>query len=472
MHCPIRFLLAMVLTGGPLFARTWTDAQGRTIEAEFIKSSGSIITIRRADGRIFELPSAGLSPADRDYIVGLTPPVSGQSSTTAKVSFSDINTLFGVDLLANDNLWDDIPSDVAKRLNLPLEGKTPHFESYRAYPADKPIAVLGTRAYMIALQSTEGKITAVTFMFANRGDYPVFLGRDPRSFPSAKELKDFDRTLKIDFETLSTALTTRLGLPKSEMAVSSLDPRRHFLRWEYGAQAFVVSHDAEQMVSLKIVPTDRSGTHFLSEEQVRRMLKERLTKRPNGDIIIDQIPMVDQGPKGYCVPATFERYLRYVGVPADMYELAAVGGTEFGGGSSFEAMAASLDRYVRQQGRHLEKAAFPFSIDGVARYLNEGRPIIWGHFSTHAFNDLSNALTEARQTTTDWAQWKKSAAKTDVSKLRPDSTSGHACLIIGYNRATNEIAFTDSWGPHYAERWVPIAAAQKISQDEFWVISR
>ena len=325
---------------------------------------------------------------------------------------------------------------------------------------------------MIALQSTEGKITAVSFMFANRGDDPVFLGRDPREFPSTKQLKDIDRTLKVDFESLSAALTTRLGPPKSGMAVGSLDPRRRFLRWEYGAQAFVLSHDAEQMVSLKIVPTDRSGVRFLSEEQVRRMLKERITKRPNGDIIIDQMPMVNQGPKGYCIPATFERYLRYVGVPADMYELAAVGGTAFGGGGSFDAMVAGLDRYVLQQGRHLEKADFQFSIDGVARYLNEGRPIIWGLFSTPAFNNLANALTEARQTTTDWAQWKKTAAKADVSKLGPDNTSGHACLIIGYNRATNEIAFTDSWGPRFAERWVPLAAAQKISQDAFWVISR
>ena len=260
---------------------------------------------------------------------------------------------------------------------------------------------------MIALQSAEGKITAITFMFANRGDYPVFLGRDPRSFPSEKELKDFDGTLKADFQTLSAALTARIGPPKSEMAVGGLDPSRRFLRWEYGAQTFLVSHAAEQMVSLKIVPTGHVGAHFLSEEQVRRMLKERIAKRPNGDVILDQIPMVNQGPKGYCIPATFERYLRYVGVPADMYELAAAGGTECGGGSSFEAMSAGLDCYVRQQGRHLDKATFKFSIDGVARYLDEGRPIIWGLFSTPAFNNLSSALTEARQTTTDWTKWKK-----------------------------------------------------------------
>ena len=37
--------------------------------------------------------------------------------------------------------------------------------------------------------------------------------------------------------------------------------------------------------------------------------------------------MVNQGPKGYCVPATFERVLRTMGIESDMYLLAMLGGT-------------------------------------------------------------------------------------------------------------------------------------------------
>jgi len=461
-----RLLSVSLLLTVSLCARTWTDTQGRTIDAEFVKSSATTVTIRRADGHVFDLPLASLSPADRDYAGSQTTPPAAQ----AKVSFKDINTLLGLNLLADDNLWDDVPADIAARLGLPPEGKTPHFESYRGYPK-KPIPVLGTPAYMLSLQSNEGRVTAVTIMFANRGDYPAFRSNDPLHFPSKEELKEFDKALKTDFETLSAALTAKLGDPQSKMAVGGLEPHRRSLRWEWGEQTFVVSHDDEQMVSLKIIPTDRSNARLLSDEQVRLMLKSRITKRPNGDVILDQIPMVNQGPKGYCVPATFERYLRYVGIPADMYELAAGGGTDFGGGTSFSTMAEGLDRYVRRQGRHLDKAALKFSINGVARYLDEGRPIIWGLYSTRAFNELSSTLTDTRQNITDWAKWKKTVASTDVSTLGPERSSGHACLIIGYNRATGEIAFTDSWGPRFAERWVPLAAAQKISQDEFWVIS-
>ena len=45
----------------------------------------------------------------------------------------------------------------------------------------------------------------------------------------------------------------------------------------------------------------------------------------NGDVLIKNIPMVNQGPRLLC-STTWERYLRYFDMPADMYLLALVGG--------------------------------------------------------------------------------------------------------------------------------------------------
>ncbi|MBC8010736.1 MAG: hypothetical protein H7067_11650, partial [Burkholderiales bacterium] len=43
-------------------------------------------------------------------------------------------------------------------------------------------------------------------------------------------------------------------------------------------------------------------------------------------------------------------------------------------------------------------------------------------------------------------------------------------LLIGYNRATGEVAFSDSWGPEFAERWLPAAAARQVSHGQAWVL--
>jgi hypothetical protein len=447
-------------------ARTWTDTKGRTIEGDYLSATSAEVTLRRSDGRTFTLALTLLSPADREFVAQQV----AVTSAAPALDFNELNTLIGLPLLVDATLWDDEPAAVALRLNLPLEGKTQLFEGYRGY-AREPFSMLGAEAHMISLQAAGGRLTTLHIQFTNRGDYPAFTKRDTVFAPSKAELKTFEQALEHDFATLTTALTGKLGEPKREITAGGLEPGRRSLRWEWGGHALVVNHEAEQMVALKIVPAGQSAIARLGDDQVRRLFKERINRRPGGDVVLDQIPMVNQGPKGYCVPATFERYLRYAGIPADMYELAANGGTDFGGGSSFEGMARSLDRFVRRHGRRLEKISVKLSVAGIARYIDEGRPVIWGLYSTEAFNALANTNTERRKASTELFQLKRSLTPAELDALQPESQTGHACLIIGYNRATNEIAVSDSWGPSFQERWVPVAAAQKVSQDEYWVLA-
>lgn len=444
-------------------ARTWTDTQGRTIEADYLASTATEVTLRRSDGRTFTIPLSTLSTDDREF-------VAQQSAPPPARDFQELNKLLGIPLLADESLWDDTPSEAARRLGLPEEGRSDLFEGYRAYPRT-PVMILGARAHMLSLQAADGRITALTIQFANRGDHPGFLQRESLLPPSRSEIQAFEQALKTDFDTLTAALTAGLGEPRREIAIGGLDAGRRSLRWEWETHALLASHDAGQMVSLKIVPADRAARARLSDEQIRRLFRERISRRPGGDVILDQIPMVNQGPKGYCVPATFERYLRYAGIPADMYELAAAGGTGFGGGTSFQSMSAGLDRFVRRQGRRLEQVSPKLTAAGVARFIDEGRPLIWGLYSTEAYNLLAEANTAARRQAAGQEGWKPDITPAALASLRPVPGSAHACLIIGYNRATNEIAVSDSWGPLFAERWVPASVAQKISQDEYWVLA-
>ena len=46
-----------------------------------------------------------------------------------------------------------------------------------------------------------------------------------------------------------------------------------------------------------------------------------------GDVFVDNVPMVDQGQKGYCAAASAERVLRYYGVEIDEHQVAEAAGT-------------------------------------------------------------------------------------------------------------------------------------------------
>ncbi|MBC8041182.1 MAG: hypothetical protein H7Y06_11615 [Opitutaceae bacterium] len=73
------------------------------------------------------------------------------------------------------------------------------------------------------------------------------------------------------------------------------------------------------------------------------------------------------------------------------------------------------------------------------------RPIIWGLYSTSTYNGFTNANTAAHRSASETTPWKPVLTPAELAAVRPDPETAHACLIVGYNRSSNEIAVSDSW---------------------------
>lgn len=474
------FAAATMLAGGvsELAARNWTDRDGRTVEAELVSADETTVVIRRADGREFTLSRDRLSEADLAYVDAQLKMREVNERTTpardllgAPAWAAALNRALGLRLLADDMLWDDPPVEVAARLRLRPESITPGAESWRAY-LKTPLVVFDAPAYMLALRSEEGKVAGFSIMFTNRGDSPAFADRTRPTPVSKAEAQAFQAELKRDFDRLHAGLAA--ALPKAEKEATPAQRRAYpgeLAVFTAGEHEIVLQALPLQMLTLRVQPTERSAPPRLSDEQARQRMKARVTRRDNGDVVIDRIPMVNQGPKGYCVPATFERLLRYAGIPADMYELAALGGTHFGGGTNVTDLVEALDRTVKQAGRKLEdvKVQTP-TANALARYIDEGRPLLWSMASTPEFNEFANDYSNARPgAAADLKAW-AAERKKPAAGISRDRTAAHLCLIIGYNKATGELAFSDSWGPQFAERWLPAAAVEQASFGQLWVL--
>lgn len=86
--CPIARiapLLWILLFPGVLPAgemRTWTDIQGRKVEAELIRASDTNLVMRLANGKEVDFPVARLSPSDQEYLKARQPSSKGETPTT------------------------------------------------------------------------------------------------------------------------------------------------------------------------------------------------------------------------------------------------------------------------------------------------------------------------------------------------------------------------------------------------------
>jgi len=437
-----------------------SNREGTAIEVQILKIEESRIQIRMTSGQETWLERAQLSDQSQALIAG--------EQAREQDAHKELNALVGVELFSDANLWDDPSNAVAERLSWPKESKTESQSSYRYYPpAD--YRILKARPYSAVLYGDAGKAQHISIVFANKGDFRF---SDP---PNAGEISDMEEAIESDVEQIHTLLTELLGEPERQQFGAGRGIKQLIDRWDWKTHAFLLASQDGEYASLKIMPTsaaDNKGRgEKLSDAALRKLTVENIITQENGDVLVGNIPMVNQGPKGYCVPATFERYLRYMQIPADMYILAMAGQTQVGGGTSLTKIIESIDGYVGSQNRSMKEVDGEIKLRTVQKYIDKGLPIIWTMFSSREYNDFVNQRTKERQNTRDWDEWEtRSKSESRDIELRKDFMSAHACMIIGYNRETNEIAVSDSWGPSYAVRWVPVEQAEQVSQGSIYLI--
>jgi len=387
------------------------------------------------------------------------------------VTFEEINAAFGIPIWADDNLWDDDAAETAKRLGWPEESRTTTDSSFRKYPPASE-TVLGTRPYSLALYGENNFVGGISMMFANKGD-AVNSSNGPVDAKEArartKAIRDFKAAIIKDKGQIENALTAALGQPTADRFGQGSQTRESVKRWDWNGHAILLATPRDEYAAVRILPTaaaDLQGKSRIPDAELRARLATRIDKRSNGDVVLKDIPMVDQGPKGYCVPATWERVMRYMGIPADMYILAMAGDTAAGGGTNVAAIAAGAKEAITRGGRQLAFESGKINTLNMKKCINRGIPVMWAVCVDRDFDKSLYARTKERAQMPDPQAWGKqlSDARKAAKKIKNNPLNGHVRMIIGYNETTGEIAFSDSWGPETTERWMTEEEAQAISQ--------
>lgn len=463
-------LLVSVANGGEM--RVFHSAAGAALKASFEGRSGERLKLRREDGKIFELAPEQLSAADQAYLSELT----SRAAAAAKT----INDAAGHDLTDGSPFAGRKAEDLAQALRLPPESQSKYGRSWRLYAARVPdYRLFGAMPYSVALYSdATGLASSLSIVFANKGDFGSTAGLAQEHFQggTTATATTLAQAMANDDEAVTKALTAVLGAGKVQRYGEGTT-RRKITRWDWNDHAFLLSSEDNEYVGLAIVSTECANAGGKSarvkDGDVKQRLLASMVKSPNGDVYLSEIPMVDQGPKGYCVPATFERVMRTMGLEADMYLLAMIGQSQAGGGTSVELLLQHVRAQVYRKGRRTKDETIKqLRIRELRRYLDQGIPIMWSMCSMDDYNQTADANTATRAQVTDWKTYTTeiTEAANKVAASPKSDDKRHCCMIIGYNEATQEIAVSDSWGPRFERRWVPVAVADWASTGSLFLI--
>lgn len=399
-------------------------------------------------------------------------------------------------VLRRPALWATTPSDIHDLLKaLRFEWTSAAQDTART--AARGLTLGGIPVYEALLRFQDGKLSEATLIYFNRGDAGDLSERN------------FEKLLSEVSASLSTLTGTSpedrgrdsTGAVRAEGRLWTAQGTEHLLEWSATKESRSrgIPYRAE-FIRLTIRPEDTTPRAIgsatpanASREAVKRFVgRDHVERQPDGTVWLKDVPMVDQGQKGYCVVATAERVLRYYGASVDQHELAQMANSDADKGTSPDAMLESLKKLTARFGvktrshydwdiqdflkliedynRATRRGKLAPEIQLSGRVIDVGecfarmKPEIYRELRLKKKADMGRFQREIQRNIDEGIPllWSVNLGFVPEKEI-PQASGGHMRLIIGYNSKTNEVVYSDSWGMGHEQK--------RMGLEDAWVIT-
>jgi|GEM_PF-391860 len=310
----------------------------------------------------------------------------------------------------------------------------------------------------VVVDFLNNKLNGITFSLGNRGDSGTMTA------------EEFQRRFKLCGTKINAALVVHPTAKKADLTQGLLSEG---WTWVAPLGMAILEHNPEanqgkvEFLRLKIAPRDAKGAFaaaFQGHSMAAKLseLPKNVTKSENGDVFIKDMPMVDQGQKGYCVVATVQRLFEYYGMPVDQHQIAQVVGTDAKTGTNSVAMAealAKIDYRFKTHFKIIGMANHDQLVEVDARKMTVGKNVSEDQFSKAIHRHINEGIP---------LLWGLVLGKYPEDPPTAQQTSGgHMRMVIGYNDKTGHLLFSDSWGAGHELKRMTLADSYKATQGLF-----
>ncbi len=267
--------------------------------------------------------------------------------------------------------------------------------------------------------------------------------------------------------------------------------------WEKGA--IVVEANASndrngfeaEFIRMKLGPNQDAVARDKSNRASRSAISKNLEKKGKR-MIIKNVPMIDQGEKGYCAVATVARIFSYFGIEhVDQHEIASLANASAEGGTdpmemmdNLKSQAVKFHVRIRQLDSIREVKDFARLLKAYNRAAKkQKKPTVNEHslnFSGFWESADADVLRASRAGGTGQVSKWVNSVKQYISAGVPvlwsvqlgivpepmrisQERGGHMRLIIGIDEEKQTIIFSDSWGARHEEKEMPLKDAIAIT---------
>lgn len=398
-------------------------------------------------------------------------------------------------IVQRPNLWETTPADLEPDFK-PMRLEWTSSAKDTARTAARGLTLSGRPLNEALLHFQNGKLSGFTLIYFNRGD-------SGEISESAFEKRLADITANLSALTGASPIDRgrdTSSAVKAEGRQWEKDGTEYLLEWSVTKESRSkgIPFRAE-FIRLGIHPKDNTPLAIgaatptnTSRAAVKRFVgRDHVERLPDGTVWLKDVPMVDQGQKGYCVVASAERVLRYYGAEVDQHELAQMANSDAAKGTSPDAMLDSMKKLTSRFGIKSREvidwnvADFLKMISDYNRATKRGKlaPEIGTNYTSlddYYVKMKPEILKEVRlKKTADFGKFQREVQRSidegipllwsvrvglvTEKGISPQASGGHMRLIIGYNTNSKEIVYSDSWGMGHEQK--------RMSAEDAWTIT-
>ena len=319
-----------------------------------------------------------------------------------------------------------------------------------------PVQIFGLDPHAVIARCRDETIESLTILFLDAGTH---FGYVPRSLARQTEAENRDA-----FQSLSSQIAETVRQGMAQLTGGSGSPldlgkepmlAQQVTLFRCGNLTARLHIMEEQLIKLVLFRDEPEARHWFDPAELERRKSDRVksyvrsvSEHSNGDILLDDIPILPQGDRAYCGVSSLAMAMQSLGLSIDTEDYAASAGIRYGStqGShireTYEAAAA-------EAGFRLSRAT-RYDHDKVMASIDAGLPVIVWRRWTQERDYLHSMFL------------RKLAKDSDAQLPAPDATDratwpakeayNHASVITGYNAKRNEVIFSESWSESVRNR--------------------
>ncbi|MCB1229765.1 MAG: C39 family peptidase [Verrucomicrobiae bacterium] len=358
---------------------------------------------------------------------------------------------------------------------------------------DPDLEMFGEPVGETIVRAKEGLIYRVDISVFNRGDQ------------GSLSHSDFKNTIE-KWQGFITEATNTKPEDSSDAKDAAVGLKR--VLWYTADSAILLesslSRQGPEFIRVKLAPKPKGAFYLgnttgrVRQQVFRGDLRQNVNRNDDGEVTIKGIPMVDQGPKGYCAVASAERVFRYYGLETDQHEMAQLASSSAMGGTSPQMMYEALKTasngvqlrvydliqydvkeffdWIEAYNREAKKEGAGLAPDDPRRiyYVDQVYealdPKVYLSVKVNRGNYFENFKRDVMENIDAgiplmWGVYLGLYPEKEI----PQARGGHMRLIIGYNRRSGELIYSDSWGAGHEAKKMPLGQAFAMTSGLFVV---